>query len=177
MPFENFYKAADQYAHRWRLCLIAAIFLIAAYFTVPFFLMWLFEATPTPPTPAASEKSRLKANRLCRDLPKPERFFLVNTEERKTEDGSATVVYTYTSERGIDEIMPPLLIWLESEGWERVFDEVYKYREMPDQVHNFRYRNQRVSVLYFDLQKRDFNPPGQPQFQIVCTIEKAGVRD
>src|SRR5687768_11095731 len=107
MPFEDFYKAADHQAHRWRLCLIAAILSVAVYFGVPFFISRLFMPPPPPFIPPVSESARRDADSLCRDLPKPERFSLASVEEKKTVDGSATVVYTYTSGRGFDEIMPP----------------------------------------------------------------------
>lgn len=176
MPFEDFYKSADRHAQRWRLCLSAAIFLIAAYCSVPFFLSRFLTSTPeaAPYIPAASESQRRAADMLCRELPQPERLSLASIEEKKTSDGAATVVYTYTSGRGVDEIMPPFLIWFETEGWERVFDEAFARREAPDRVHNFRSRYRRVSVLYFAEQEgvHATHVTRPARYEIVCTVGK-----
>ncbi len=184
MPFENFYREADQYSHRWRLCLISAIFFIAAYFGFPILVSWIL--TPSKPNlkfePAVNKPDAGDAAALCRTLPKPERLSMTAFTENKTNDGAAQIVYSYQSERAPDEVMPQFLIWLDAEGGERVFDEVYGdradgHKDLPDRALNFRDGNRRVSVLYFDLQKNDFNPFRQAQFEIVCTVEKFQPRD
>lgn len=180
MPFDNFYKAADQYSHRLRWCLIAAVLFIAAYFTVPFFLMWLFESSPSPPGAfklAGNSPKMGDAVAICDSLPRPERFSMIDFTEQKTNNGSAQVSYLYKSERDADEVMPQFLIWFDAEGWQRVFDEGYGYEDVPDRAINFRSGNRRVSVLFFDFRKRDFNPPGKAQYEIICTVEKLQPRD
>lgn len=170
MPFEDFYKAADQHAHRWRLCLIAAIFFIAAYFSLPFFVKRLL--TPPPEVKSAqTETVRGKADALCMSLPKPEQFFLTGVGEEKIADGAAKVEYRYRSQRSFEEIMPPYLIWFDEQGWERIFDEAYARKGFADQVFNFRNGNRRVSVLYFNLQKNNSQTAGA-YYEIVCTVEK-----
>ena len=171
MPFENFYKEADQHAHRWRICLITAIGFIAAYCGLPVFVSWLLTPSPSATTPVVTKKQWREADELCQNLPKPERFSLINTERKKNANGAAKVVYTYSSERGLDEIMPQFLIWFEREGWEQFFDETYRREQNVNRVFNFRNGHRRISVLYFDWQANGF-AAGRTHYEIVCTVEK-----
>lgn len=172
MPFENFYKEADKHAHRLRLCVISAVFFIAAYFGLPFFVSWLL--TPAPAVenaPVATEAQRREADELCLNLPKPELFSLASVEEKKTANGAATIVYTYTSARGIDEVMPHFLIWFEKEGWQKFSDEVYRRENNVDRVFNFRNGSRRISVMYFNWQETPHSVR-QTRYEIACTVEK-----
>jgi hypothetical protein len=172
MPFEDFYKAADQHAHRWRLCLLASIFLIAAYFGVPILVKWVFAPTPPAVIPPLTKSLRGKADALCMSLPKPEQFSLGGVSEEKFVDNAARVVYTYRTQRSFEEIMPQFLIWFDEQEWEQIFDESYERKGILGRVFNFRRGSRRISILYFDPQKSN-NSNAEARFELVCTVENS----
>lgn len=81
-----------------------------------------------------------KADALCSSISKPEKFQFFSKTVFASKENSATVIYNYTTERDFGEIMPPLTVWLDANGF------------TPEQNNKLTYKNgsQTVAIRSMD---------------------------
>jgi hypothetical protein len=121
MPFDNFYNESDKAAKRWRKGLILGFCLLVIYFIVGSVLLSRHHEIEPPRRQPESERiDHLVA--LYNELPKPENFnFVMQNPPISYKNGTA-IVFRFQSDREIDEITPPFLVWFNTHGWSAVPD-------------------------------------------------------
>lgn len=94
---------------------------------VPILFIWAFQFLPgmrnDPPmtnhTIQTDNTQLRRVHELCTNLPRPEKFEFISSYEKSNFD-SSTVIYSYNSIRGVEEIMPAFLVWFDENGWIRI---------------------------------------------------------
>jgi len=122
MPFENFYEESDKFRRRWWKCFGAAILLFVGYWTFSLLVISKTDGKRNTAeysdTEDFNQKERARrVDDLCRYLPLPEQFYLIEKDLPKHFRDSTSIVYRYASDRSPNEITPFFVIWFNDRGW------------------------------------------------------------
>jgi hypothetical protein len=153
MPLENLYKNEDDSNRRvWIFTAMAVLF-----FPAFVFVCYVFNVNPVNYGGGSSSTTYVTpavevADHLCSDLPKPEKFIFVS-KESFPQNGGAIVILRYQSERGFEEIMPPFLIWFDSNRW----------KADPTANLTFRKSDQTITIGH--------NDAVSPNYEIYCSAK------
>jgi len=81
-----------------------------------------------------------KADALCASISKPEKFQFFSKTVSASKENSATVIYTYMTERDFGEVMPSFTVWFDTNGF------------TPEQHNKLTYKNgsQTVAIRSMD---------------------------
>ncbi len=81
-----------------------------------------------------------KADALCASISKPEKFQFFSKTVSASKENSATVIYTYMTERDFGEVMPSFTVWFDTNGF------------TPEQNNKLTYKNgsQTVAIRSWD---------------------------
>ena len=120
MPFENFYKTEDEANRPWWKCVGMAFLFFIGYWAFAFLTMPEFEGDKKAAEYLSGYELSQRFKELCTKPPKPEQFYSTNNSLPKTNDASALVVYTYYSDQRFEGVIPSVLVWFSSNGWEKV---------------------------------------------------------
>lgn len=121
MPFENFYEKLDKEIKRHWKSVVSTFALLAVVFISLTGLCSIYENRIND---YFKEKARIeRLDALCKNLSKPDLFYLVTREKPVSYNTDATeIVYHYQTERDPKVIIPQFIEWFSANGWKRKSD-------------------------------------------------------
>jgi len=132
MPFENFYKETDKTKRNQWMILVLTLIGIPVFI----WLFWLFLSIIAPPEKSPEEIEKIiadsekltRADRLCKNLAKPEQFEF-SYKGLGGNSLTASVVYRFKTERPNDEIEIFFRLMLTSDGWIEDKSELRQFKK------------------------------------------------
>jgi hypothetical protein len=121
MQFDDYNQESSDFDRR-----ATVILMTLALFPFGLVIYCFFAPEPDRPqmnhTISVDDAQLERVHNLCANLPKPKKFIFISRSEHaglEQAEDTSTVIYSYRSIRGAEEIMPVFLLWFDEHDWRR----------------------------------------------------------